>query len=143
MTALDADVLAQRVTAVIRHLDRVAAKLPATAEEFEPTTDASDVVVLHLWQAVQIVIDVAVALCVRLGLGAPDTYGDAFERLQRAGHLDQALASRLVKAAGFRNLVAHAYESLDMRRVYDAAANGPPDLLAFLRVARDLASTGR
>ena len=143
MTALDPDVLAQRVAAVERHLARVAAKLPATADDLTPATDASDVVVLHLWQAVQIVIDLAVALCVRLGLGAPETYGAAFERLARAGHLEAELAARLVKAAGFRNVVAHVYESLDMKRVHDTAAHGPSDLRAFLRVARDLALRGR
>jgi uncharacterized protein YutE (UPF0331/DUF86 family) len=50
-----------------------------------------------------------------------------------------ALAGRLAKAAGFRNVIAHAYESLDMGRVYDAAVSGPPDLRAFLARVRDLA----
>jgi uncharacterized protein YutE (UPF0331/DUF86 family) len=49
------------------------------------------------------------------------------------------LAERLMKAAGFRNVVAHAYESIDMRRVYDAALDGPDDLRAFLARVRDLA----
>jgi len=29
--------------------------------------------------------------------------------------------------------VAHAYEQLDMARVYDVASAGPADLLAFMR----------
>jgi uncharacterized protein YutE (UPF0331/DUF86 family) len=140
MTALDRDVLAQRVAAVERHLARVEAKLPKAPADLVASTDASDIVVLHLWQAVQIVIDLAVALCVRLSLGAPETYGNAFSRLARGGHLDDALAARLVKAAGFRNVVAQAYESLDMNRVHDAATNGPADLRAFLRTVRDLAA---
>jgi uncharacterized protein YutE (UPF0331/DUF86 family) len=109
MTALDRAVLAERVSAVERHLARVAERLPTAPELLEPSTDASDAVVLHLWLAVQIVIDLAVSLCVRQKLGAPSGYGDAFVRLARAGHLDAALAERLTKAAGFRNVVAHAY----------------------------------
>jgi uncharacterized protein YutE (UPF0331/DUF86 family) len=42
------------------------------------------------------------------------------------------LAGRLARAAGFRNVVAHAYDTLDMTRVYRAAADGPADLRAFL-----------
>lgn len=42
------------------------------------------------------------------------------------------LAERLVRAAGFRNVIAHAYHSLDMQRVFTAAMNGPTDLRAFL-----------
>lgn len=140
MTALDLHVLAERVSAVERHLARVESKLPASSQDFQPSSDASDSVVLHLWQAVQIVIDLGVSICVRLHLGAPTNYGDAFERLARAGHIDVELAQRLTRAAGFRNLVAHADESIDMQRVYQAARQGPADLRAFLARVRDIAS---
>lgn len=132
MSPLDRAVLAERTIAVRRHLDRVAAKLPASPAALEPSTDASDAVILHLWQATQIVIDMAVAACVALAAGTPQGYGDAFEKLAAAGVVDAALATRLVKAAGFRNVVAHAYETLDMARVHRAATSGPDDLLAFL-----------
>lgn len=131
MTALDAQTLAEKVTAVQRHLGRVASRLPEHPSMFT-SGDASDIVILHLWQAVQIVLDLATSACLRLKLGAPADYGDAFRRLADAGHLDAALAQRLRLAAGFRNVVAHAYEQLDMTRVYRAAREGPADLLAFL-----------
>ena len=127
--------------AVERHLRRVAERLPASAADMPPATDVSDVVVLHLWQATQIVIDLAMAACLWLKLGTPASYADAFRLLQKAGVLvDPALADRLVRAAGFRNIVAHAYETLDMLRVHHAARNGPADLLAFLALLRDRAA---
>lgn len=137
MTPLDREVLAERVAAVQRHLARVKQRLPASPDAFEPGTDASDAVILHLWQATQIVIDLAVATSVRLDLATPSTYADAFARLAQAGVIDVRLAERLARAAGFRNLVAHAYEHLDMRRVHEAASNGPAELLAFLAALRD------
>jgi hypothetical protein len=45
---------------------------------------------------------------------------------------DALHAERLGRATGFRNVVAHAYEQLDMIRVHRAASEGPRDLLAFL-----------
>ncbi len=69
MTGLDAAVLAERSAAVQRHLRRVRERLPDDAAQLRPMSDAVDAVVLHLWQAVQIVIDVAVWACVGLGLG--------------------------------------------------------------------------
>ena len=128
---LDAIVVADRLARMERHLRRVKEKLPASPDDFLPATDASDAVILHLWQAVQMAIDLATALCVRRGLGAPSGYADAFLKLGRDGYLEPALADRLGRAAGFRNVVAHAYEDLDMRRVYDAASSGPADLRAF------------
>lgn len=140
MSPFDRAVLAERTMAVERHLARVADRLPATAADLHPATDPSDAVVLHLWQATQIVIDLAMAACLALKLGTPGSYADAFRRLQSAGLLDGPLADRLVRAAGFRSIVAHAYESLDMARVHEAATNGPGDLRRFLTILRDRAT---
>ena len=137
MSPLDREVLAERVMAVERHLRRIADRLPPSAADLQPSTDASDAVVLHLWQATQIVIDLAMAACLSMKLGTPASYADAFRLLQKSGVVETALADRLVRAAGFRNVVAHAYETLDMRRVHDAAVRGPADLLAFLAKLRD------
>lgn len=132
MSPIDRAVLAERTIAVRRHLQRVAEKLPSSPADLQPSTDTSDAVILHLWQATQIVIDLAVAACVALGAGAPQGYGDAFRKLAAADVVEGELAERLVRAAGFRNVVAHAYESLDMARVHRAATSGPADLLSFL-----------
>jgi uncharacterized protein YutE (UPF0331/DUF86 family) len=137
VSPLDREILGERAMVVLRHLRRVAERLPARASDLEPATDASDAVILHLWQAVQIVIDLAVAACMRWNLGAPASYGDAFRRLAAAGIIDEALAGRLARAAGFRNVIAHAYDQLDMNRVFRAAREGPRDLEAFLGALRD------
>lgn len=138
MGALDRPVLAERAAAVERHLARVATRLPAKPADLVAASDASDAVILHLWQAVQIVIDLGLSACLQFNLGTPESYGDAFRRLADASLLDRDLAERLTRAAGFRNLVAHAYEGLDMERVHRAAAEGPADLRAFLARLRDL-----
>lgn len=89
--------------------------------------------VLHLWQATQIAIDLAISACVAFKLGTPASYADAFRRLADGGYLDRELADRLARAAGFHNVIAHAYESLDMKRVHHAASTGPADLRTFLQ----------
>jgi uncharacterized protein YutE (UPF0331/DUF86 family) len=133
MSDLDPTLLAEKAAAVERHLRRVEDKLPADVAALSPASDASDAVILHLWQAVQIVIDLAVSACVQLHLGAPASYGDAFRRLASSNVIPSDLSERLVRAAGFRNVVAHAYEALDMARVHQAATKGPADLRAFLK----------
>lgn len=137
MSRLDRTLLAEKAGAVERHLARIEERLPAEPSELRPATDASDAVILHLWQAVQTTIDLAVSACLHFNLGTPASYADAFRRLARAGTLDGDLAERLSRAAGFRNVVAHAYEQLDMERVHRAASQGPADLRAFLGALRD------
>jgi uncharacterized protein YutE (UPF0331/DUF86 family) len=137
VSRLDRILLAEKAGAVERHLGRIEERLPADPAALLPATDASDAVILHLWQAVQVAIDLAVSACLCFHLGTPASYADAFRRLARAGKLDAGLAERLAHAAGFRNVVAHAYEQLDMERVHRAASQGPADLRAFFAALRD------
>lgn len=132
MSRLDRALLAEKAATIERHLERVRQHLPEDAEELRPMTDASDIIVLHLWQAVQSVIDLAGSACLHFHLGTPQNYGEAFQRLADAGFLEPELAGRLTQAVSFRNVVAHAYDKLDMDRVYRAAREGPADLRAFL-----------
>jgi uncharacterized protein YutE (UPF0331/DUF86 family) len=132
MSALDKEILAERVAAVERHLKRVRECLPQVESEFTPASNASDAVILHLWQAIQLVIDTALSASVHLGLGSPVSYADAFLKLGEGGYLDKELAVRLSHAAGFRNRIVHAYEDLDMQKIYKIAQTGPGDLIAFL-----------
>lgn len=139
MGGLDRELLAEKAAAVEHHLRRVAARLPDDPAGLQPETDASDAVVLHLWRAVQTVIDLAVSACVQLGHGTPATYADALRTLGRHGVIDEELAARLARAAGLRNVVVHLYADLDPHRVHEAARSGPADLRAFLAALRDAA----
>jgi uncharacterized protein YutE (UPF0331/DUF86 family) len=132
MSRLDRETFAEKAAVIERHLARVAERLPSDPEEFRPMTDTSDAVILHLWQAVQAVLDLAASACIHYRLRTPQNYGEAFQQLAEAEILEPELAARLTRAAGFRNLVAHAYEDIDMERVYRAAQDGPSDLRAFL-----------
>ena len=138
----DTAVLAEKVAAVERHLRRVVDLLPALPEDLRPMTVESDAVILHLWQAVQVVIDLAISTCVKSGLGSPTSYGEAFRKLSSAGVIEAGLSERLTRVAGFRNVVAHAYEDLDMARVHKTAMQGPADLRAFLAAMATLGAAG-
>lgn len=138
--ALDREILAERVGTLERHLKRVSQRLPQNPGEFLHETDASDAVILHLWQAVQLTIDTALSACVYLHLGTPSSYANAFFKLGEANYLEKELAVRLAHAAGFRNRIVHAYENLDMQKVYKIAQEGPKDLRAFFVCIRNLLS---
>src|SRR3954447_15250367 len=129
---LNRELLADRTTIVEIDLARVGNRLPSGPDELCPMTDTSDVVILRLWQAVQVVMDLAAATCIHFRLGAPQNYREAFQRMAEAGYLEQDLAKRLMDLDYIRHTVAHAYDELDMDRVYLAAREGPADLRAFL-----------
>ena len=75
--------------------------------------DVEEIVILNLQRAIQAGIDVATHVIATEGLGLPDSLADAFSRLGKAGILNEALADRLKRMVGFRNVVVHAYEAVD------------------------------
>jgi len=86
---VDREFLADRAAAVGRP-SRPGGPPPAgEPAELRPETAATDTVILHLWQAVQVVINLAVSTCVQLGLASPPTYADAFRRLANAQAIPQ------------------------------------------------------
>ena len=125
--------IASKFRAIDRHLERVEEMVPEDRAAFAPMSAASDAVVLRLWQAIQLAIDAALHECARRRLETPPTYGAAFRALGAAGVIDGDLAERLVRAVGFRNVIAHAYEGLDLDTVWRAGREGPADLRAFMR----------
>ena len=61
-------------------------------------------------------------------------YRDALLELGRAGILEPDLAARLADWASFRNVLAHFYPILDLRRVYGALTD-IGDLEAFAQLS--------
>lgn len=137
MSVLDGALLAEKAALAESYLQEVEKYRPADAAGLKPKSLETYAVVLNLLMATQAAIDAAAWACVRFGFGSPDGYADAFERLANAGKLDRALADRLKRASGFRNLTAHQYHRLDLARVHDAAVRGPADLRAlFVALSR-------
>ena len=69
-------------------------------------------------------------------LGEPRTNRDLFDLLERHGCLPPDLAAHLRDMAGFRNVLVHGYETVDLAIVEDVVRHHLDDLLAFVRAVR-------
>ena len=88
--------------------------------------------VLHSLQlAIQAAIDVASHIVSSDRLGEPSTNRELFELLQRHGWLAADEARTLHDMAGFRNVVVHGYQAVDLGFVERILAEHLPDLLGF------------
>ncbi|MCL4798060.1 MAG: DUF86 domain-containing protein [Burkholderiales bacterium] len=93
--------------------------------------------VVHTLQvAVQAALDVASHVVSDLRLGEPETNRQLFELLRRAGWLPDRLAAAMRDIAGFRNVVVHGYEAVDLRIVRDIVEHRLGDLLDFVTAVR-------
>lgn len=122
----------QRLLGVLRDaladLDRYRATVSRAS--LKSDRDKQHMVLHALYVAAQVAVDLALHLGADGGLPQPATYQDAFKNLAAAQALDAGLAQRLAGWAGFRNVLAHLYATVDLDRVYDALAE-IEDLRAF------------
>ena len=131
---MDRDVIEKKLESLRSCLKRIEAKCPADAQTLVGDPDLQDIVALNLSRAVQVCVDISAHLISGMELPAPDTMGQAFDLLAQAGVLTPALASRLKKAVGFRNIAVHSYEAINWHIVHSIAKNHLVDFSEFAKV---------
>lgn len=115
---MDRQVVNEKIESLRRCVLRVADKTPRTADILASDPDIQDVVALNLMRAVQLAVDIAAHVTVEDGHAPPATMGESFDRLAQRGVISSALAERMRKAVGFRNIAVHNYRAVDWQIVH-------------------------
>jgi uncharacterized protein YutE (UPF0331/DUF86 family) len=82
--------------------------------------------------AIQACMDVASLVISELSFGEPESNRQFFELLSQRGWLPKELAAKMTKIVGFRNVLVHRYQQVDLAIVKHAATAGLADLQAFV-----------
>jgi len=117
------DVVLNKASIIERCLRRVDEEYGGDDARLDDQT-RQDAIVLNLQRACQAAIDIAMHVAARDHLGVPQSSGDAFELLERAGVIDAELSRSMRAMVGFRNVAIHEYQALDpaiLRRVIERA----------------------
>lgn len=128
---MDRQVVNEKLESLRRCVQRIADKTPATVDVLARDLDVQDVIALNLMRAVQLCVDIAAHMTVDDQLAAPAAMGESFDRLAQRGVIDAALAARMRKAVGFRNIAVHNYQVVDWTIVYAICTSNLPDFRAF------------
>jgi len=131
---MDREVIEQKLESLRHCLQRIETRCPADAQTLATDPDLQDIVALNLSRAVQVCVDIGAHLISGMEVRPPDTMGQTFDLLARAGVLTDALASSLKKAVGFRNIAVHSYETINWHIVHSIAKNHLVDFSEFARV---------
>lgn len=86
--------------------------------------------------AIQTALDVASHIASDERLGEARTNAELFDLLQRRDWFDASLSAVLRRMAGFRNVLVHGYDDVDLRVVQDVVTHHLGDLLAFVDAVR-------
>lgn len=92
--------------------------------------------------AIQAALDAASHVVSDRRLGEPASNRELFDLLARDGWLSAELTATMREVAGFRNVVVHGYQNVDLDVLRDIVDNRLDDLLAFVAAVRDRLEKG-
>lgn len=70
-------------------------------------------------------------------MGSPSDYGEIFLILTKKGVVNDEQADKLIRMAGFRNVVIHGYRDILIEKVYDILQNRLSDFYEFVEAILD------
>ena len=90
-----------------------------------------DALTLNVERACQAAIDLAMHAIAAERLGMPQSQADAFRLLADAGRLSRDLSERMIGMCGFRNVLVHQYQELEIELLHQVARDRWKDLIEF------------
>lgn len=90
-----------------------------------------DALTLNVERACQAAIDLAMHVVASRHLGMPQSQADAFRLLADAGEMDRKLSERMIGMCGFRNILIHQYQDLEVDLLHKVASEHWQDLTAL------------
>jgi uncharacterized protein YutE (UPF0331/DUF86 family) len=128
------DVLINKAAAIERAVRRVREEYAGDDGNLLANQTRQDAIILNLQRACESSIDAAMHLVRVHRLGIPQQTRDAFDLLEAARLVDAALADRLRKMVGFRNVAIHDYQKLNLDIVRTIVVDHLDEFLAFARL---------
>ncbi|MEX0902110.1 MAG: DUF86 domain-containing protein [Pseudohongiellaceae bacterium] len=125
------DVITNKAASIERCLERIQQDRCDHDTDLSEDHTRQDAIVLNLLRACESAIDMAMHLVRRERLGVPQSSRDAFDLLAGAGYIDSALAERLKKMVGFRNIAIHNYQQINIDILQSILAERLQDFRLF------------
>ncbi|HEY6475837.1 MAG TPA: DUF86 domain-containing protein [Polyangia bacterium] len=130
---VERDVVLAKIAVIDRCLTRISEVRGGRGGALLPI-DVEDITVLSLTRAAQAAIDLAAHVVATEGYGLPSGVAETFSLLEQHGVLDPALAGRLRKMVGFRNIAVHDYQTIDPAILESIVTTRLDDLRAFAAI---------
>jgi uncharacterized protein YutE (UPF0331/DUF86 family) len=128
---MDRDIVEAKLESLRRCIERIAAKTPPSADHLAQNPDLQDIIALNLQRAVQLSVDLASHFIAETDARPPSTMAENFEVLKSLQVISPALADRMTKAVGFRNIAVHSYHTIDWNIVYQICSRHLDDFRQF------------
>ena len=112
-------IIENKISAVKKYLDILKRYKKYSREEIEHNVDIRGAVERYLYLVAQATIDLAEAVVAYKKFRKPTSMSETFSILNEEGIIPLELSENLIKMTGFRNVMAHDYETINYDIVYD------------------------
>ena len=130
---VDKDLILAKASSVKRHLRRIEEKRNIDLKIFLNDIDRQESILFNLQMAIQKCIDIAAHIISDEGLGVPGSTNEMFYLLEENAYLPGDITEKMVKSVGFRNLIVHEYDKIELGQVFEIAKNDIKDLNEYLK----------
>jgi len=124
--------ISRKIESLIHCIDRIEQKRPDSLDILEKDFDLQDIISVNLERAVQQCVDCAFIMLSNSGKPVPATMGEAFGSLEELGIITEKTGSAMQRAAGFRNMLVHAYRKIDWSIIWNIINNNLDDFRVFI-----------
>jgi len=129
-------VIENKISSIKKYLRILAVYKKYTRKGIEGDVTIKAAVERYLYLVSQAAIDLAEAVISIKGLRKPSTMTESFYILAEEGIISAAVTEKMVKMAGFRNIMAHEYEKVNYAIVYEVLQNRLKDIEAFIKAVK-------
>jgi uncharacterized protein YutE (UPF0331/DUF86 family) len=130
-------VIETKISSIQKYLNLLERYKNLSQSEIEQNPDLKGAVERYLYLAVQATLDLGEAIIAFREFRRPGTYTDIFYILHEEKLITADLSEKLVNMTKFRNVIAHDYEKVDFKIVYDALKNRLTDIEEFITSVRE------
>lgn len=127
------NIIKAKINHIKTTLERLEEKQNISIDEFKRNKDLQDIVLHNLQLSIQGCIDIASHIISDEGWAVPDTLSGLFDILLKQKIIPERLNVSLKKMTGFRNIIIHEYQTIDLDKVYKILKEDLKDIYSFLK----------
>ena len=130
-------IILKKVSHIRHNLSRLREKESVPINAFKDDLDVQDIVLHNLQLAVQGAIDIGSHIISDEGWGIAGSLNEIFYILQDKGVIKREITEKMVSMVGFRNILVHEYQDVDLDIVHNILSKHLKDIDEYLLAVLD------
>ncbi|MES9884284.1 MAG: DUF86 domain-containing protein [Sedimenticola sp.] len=125
------DVMINKIQNIQRSIKRAKEESQLAGDNFPQDFSRQDAAILNVTRACEQAIDLANVVIKIRKLGIPNESRESFALLAKERLISESLSENLQRMVGFRNIVIHQYQDIEVAIIQAVIESGLDDLLLF------------